>query len=265
MAPEIGIIGGSGVYSLDLLENQERKIISTPYGESPEILTGKLKEREVAFMPRHGQEHSTPPHKINFRANLWGLKELGVKRIIATTAVGSLNPEVGPGEFVLLDQFLDFTKNRPLTFYEGEDDEVVHADLSEPYCPELRDTLLETSEKMELTLHETGTYVCTEGPRYETAAEIEMFRGLGADVVGMTNVPEAVLARELEMCYSTVSIVTNYAAGITDERLTHTEVKKIMDKNIDRVQNLIVSSIPLIPKERKCSCKTALKGAKVET
>ncbi|KXB06010.1 5'-methylthioadenosine phosphorylase [candidate division MSBL1 archaeon SCGC-AAA382F02] len=265
MSVEIAVIGGSGVYSLDFIEDSEEKRIDTPYGKSPEIIIGELKDRKVAFMPRHGKGHSTPPHKINFRANLWSLKELGVKRIFATTAVGSLDPEVKPGEFVLLDQFLDFTKNRPLTFYEGENEAVYHVDMTEPYCPELREVLLDVSENLEIPLHSSGTYACTEGPRYETAAEIQMLSQLNADVVGMTNVPESVLARELEICYSTVSVVTNFAAGISEEKLTHEEVAKIMDENIDRVKKLILSTIPQVPQKRTCSCKDALKGSKVET
>ncbi|KXB07899.1 5'-methylthioadenosine phosphorylase [candidate division MSBL1 archaeon SCGC-AAA382N08] len=263
--PRIAVIGGSGVYSLDFIENPEKKKINTRFGESPEIIIGEVGGKEVAFMPRHGEGHSEPPHKINFRANLWSLKKLEVERVIATTAVGSLNSDFEPGEFVLLDQFLDFTKSRSSTFYDGDDDAVVHVDMTEPYCPELRNVLFEMGENLDIEVHREGTYVCTEGPRFETAAEIRIFRELGADVVGMTNVPESVLARELEMCYSTVSIVTNLAAGISEEKLTHKEVKEIMEENIRNVKELVFSSIPNIPGERSCSCKNALKGAKVET
>lgn len=261
---DIAIIGGSGIYSLDIIEGADEHEIKTPYGKSPEIITGKLDGRSVAFMPRHGEGHSAPPHAINFRANLWALKELGVRRIMATTAVGSLNPEMKPGHFVLLDQFLDFTKGRRSTFYDGEDGEVVHVDMTEPYCPELRDVLSTRGEDLETEVHPSGTYVCTEGPRFETAAEIEMFERLGGDVVGMTNVPESVLARELEMCYATVSVVTNLAAGISGEKLTHEEVKEMMDKNMERVKDLLISSIFEIPETRSCTCGDALKGAKVE-
>lgn len=264
MKAEIGVIGGSGVYSLDFIDKIGEKEIETPYGKSPKIVLGELDEKKLAFMPRHGEGHSTPPHKINFRANLWSMKELGVERILATTAVGSLNPDFEPGELVILDQFLDFTKDRPRTFYEGEDKGVVHVDMTEPYCPELRKTLIETRKNIDLPINETGTYACTEGPRFETAAEIDMFKKLGADVVGMTNVPESVLARELEICYSTISVVTNYAAGISKEKLTHKEVAEIMERNIERVKKLIVSAIPNIPENRNCPCKDALSGAKVE-
>lgn len=261
---EIAVIGGSGVYSLDFIDSPQKQEVDTPYGKSPEVITGEIENKGVAFMPRHGGGHGTPPHKINFRANLWALKELGAERVLATTAVGSLNPDIEPGEFVLLDQFLDFTKNRSLTFYEGGEEGVVHVDMTEPYCPELREVLQETAEDLDIPVHASGTYACTEGPRYETAAEIQMLNQLNADVVGMTNVPESVLARELEMCYSTVSIITNFAAGISDEKLTHEEVSKIMSENIERVKELIFTAIPNIPEERNCGCKDALKGAKVE-
>ncbi len=163
----------------------------------------------------------------------------------------------------MLDQFLDFTKNRPLTFYEGEEG-VFHVDMTEPYCPELRGVLSESAENLDVSMSPSGTYACTEGPRYETAAEIQMFNQLNADVVGMTNVPECVLARELEICYSAVSVVTNFAAGISDEKLTHEEVAEIMDENIKKVKDLLVSSIPEVPENRGCLCKDALEGSKVE-
>lgn len=264
MKADIAVIGGSGVYSLDFIKDPRESEVDTPYGKSPEIVLGELEGVKVAFMPRHGKGHGTPPHQINYRANLWALKELGVTRIFATTAVGSLNPEVGPGEFVLLDQFLDFTKNRPLTFYEGGEKGVLHVDMTEPYCPEIREVLRETAEELDIPVKPTCTYACMEGPRYETSAEVQMLRQLNADVVGMTNVPESVLARELEMCYSTVSVVTNFATGISEKKLTHEEVGEVMDENIEKVKKLIFSAIPRVPKERSCQCEDALEGSKVE-
>lgn len=261
--PKIGIIGGSGVYSLDDIENPKKESVITPYGESPEMVIGEVGGNEVAFMPRHGKEHSEPPHRINFRANIKALKNIGVERVIATTAVGSLSSEISPGDFVVIDQFLDFTKDRNSTFYDGKLGKVMHVDMTEPYCSELREILIERSENLDIPIHTSGTYVCTEGPRYETAAEIQMFNQLGGDVVGMTNVPEAVLARELEMCYSTVSVVTNYGAGIGDEKLTHSEVKEIMEENVSKVKELIFSTIPKLPLERSCGCGNALDGAEV--
>ncbi len=264
MNPKIAIIGGSGLYSLNSIKKTEKKRIETPYGTSPGIVVGEFEGKKLAFLPRHGEGHTTPPHKINFRANLWSLKELGIERILATTAVGSLRKEFEPGKLIILDQFLDFTKNREKTFYEGNGEKVVHVDMTNPYCPELRKILIEIGKKRGIPIEEKGTYACTEGPRFETAAEIKMLKKMEADVVGMTNVPESVLARELEMCYSTISVVTNYAAGISADKLTHKEVAEIMDKNIKKVQNLIFSSIPEISEERKCPCKDALSGATVE-
>jgi 5'-methylthioadenosine phosphorylase len=261
---QIAVIGGSGVYALDFIKGAKTEVVDTPYGKSPEIVLGEVGKRKVAFMPRHGKGHTSPPHLINYRANLWALHKLDVKRILATTAAGSLNPKFHPGEPVLLDQFLDFTKHRPTTFYEGGKEGVVHVDVTEPYCPELREVLTKTGKKLKLKLHPKGTYVCAEGPRFETAAEIKMMRRLGGDLVGMTNVPECVLARELEICYSAVSVVTNFAAGISRTKLTHAEVAELMANNIERVKKLIFTAIPEIPEKRSCPCGDALKGAKVE-
>ncbi|KXB02491.1 5'-methylthioadenosine phosphorylase [candidate division MSBL1 archaeon SCGC-AAA261D19] len=262
MEAEIAVIGGSSIYSLNFIKNPESAKIDTPYGKSPEVLVGKLKGRKIAFLPRHGKEHTAPPHLVNYRANLMALRELGVKRILATAAVGSLDPGVKPGKLVLLDQFIDFTKCRPTTFYEG--DEVVHVDVSQPYCPELREVLINAAKDLKIEMRSNGTYACMEGPRYETGGEISMLVQLNCDVVGMTNVPECVLARELEICYSAISTVTNFAAGISDEKLTHDEVKKVMSKNIEKIKALIIKAVPQIPKRRTCPCKDALKGAKVK-
>jgi len=264
MKAEIAIIGGSGVYAIDLLKDVRRAVINTPYGKSPEIVVGKLEGRQVAFLPRHGKGHTVPPHLVNYRANLWALKELGVERVLATTASGSLNPRMRPGELVLLDQFLDFTKRRPMTFYEGGKGGVVHIDVTNPYCPELREVLIQTARKLRLKLHPQATYACFEGPRFETAAEVGMVRHLSCDLVGMTNVPECVLARELELCYAAVAIVTNFAAGISKKKLTHAEVAELMAANIERVKKLMFTAVPLIPKRRSCSCGEALKGAVVK-
>ncbi len=264
MQAEIAVIGGSGVYKLDFVEDAETKTVETPYGESPEIVVGKVGSRKVAFMQRHGKGHTSPPHLINYRANIKALEKLGVKRIIATTAAGSLNSSFKPGEMVLLDQFIDFTKGRTSTFYEGGDAGVFHVDFTEPYCPELRETILKAGKNFKIKIHSKGTYVCTEGPRFETAAEIKMAKNAGGDIVGMTNVPECVLARELEMCYSAISVVTNFAAGISKNKLTHTEVANLMEEKIGGVMELIVAAITEIPPDRGCNCSSALKGAKVE-
>ncbi len=261
MKAEIAVIGGSGVYVLDLL-NPQVTVVDTPYGKSPEVVVGELGGRGLAFLPRHGKGHTVPPHLVNYRANLWALKELGVTRVLATTAAGSLNPRMRPGELVLLDQFIDFTKRRPVTFYEGEGG-VVHVDVTQPYCPELRGLLIKTAQGLKLRLHPRGTYGCTEGPRFETAAEIRMMHRLGCDLVGMTNVPECTLARELSMCYAAVSVVTNFAAGISKVKLTHAEVAELMAANIERVKKLVVAAIRRIPRARGCACERALEGARV--
>lgn len=252
----IAIIGGTGVYDPKFLENPKEVIVPTPYGDT-KIIKGIYWGEEVGFLARHGAKHSVPPHKINYRANMWALKSLGVERIMATTAVGSLKMNLAPGDLVLLDQFIDFTKGRDYTFYDGRDGKVIHIDFSEPYCPELRNILMEEAKNLGIKLHPYGTYICTDGPRFETPAEIRMFTNFG-DLVGMTNVPEVVLARELELCYVTVSLVTNYAAGISKTPLSHQEVLSAMAENIEKVRNLFSSVIPKIPKERSCPCKSAL-------
>lgn len=256
----IAIIGGTGVYDPKFLENPEEIIVSTPYGDV-KILKGIYYGEEVGFLARHGVKHSVPPHRINYKANIWALKSLGVERILATTAVGSLKMNLEPGDLVLLDQFIDFTKGRDYTFYDGSDGKVIHIDFSEPYCPELRKIFIDEARNLGIKLHPFGTYICTEGPRFETPAEIKMFANFG-DVVGMTNIPEVVLARELEICYVAVSLVTNYAAGISKAPLTHQEVLSAMAENIEKVRNLFSTVIPKIPKERNCPCKSALKEYK---
>lgn len=252
-----GIIGGTGVYDPSILKNVHDAEIVTPYG-TVTYKVGDFAEKGVVFIPRHGSNHSTPPHLINYRANIWALKKLGVQNILATTAVGSLNLAMKPGHFVLPDQFLDFTKNRINTFYDGGERGVVHVDVTEPYCPSLRNIIAKAADGLKLSLHNGGTYVCTEGPRFETPAEIRMFEKLGGDLVGMTSIPEAVLAREAEMCYATISMVTNYAAGISKQSLTHAEVLETMRLNTKHIKELVMSAIELIA-AADCPCRHALK------
>lgn len=254
----IGIIGGTGVYDPSILANVYDESIETPYG-SVNFKAGDFDNKSVVFIPRHGSHHSTPPHLINYRANIWALKKLGVQNILATTAVGSLNLEMQPGHFVLPDQFLDFTKNRNNTFYDGGKRGVVHVDVTQPYCSNLRTLLAAAGRDLNLSLHNGGTYVCTEGPRFETPAEIHMFGKFGGDLVGMTSVPEVVLAREAEMCYVTVSMVTNYAAGISKLPLTHAEVLDTMQSNTENIKKLVMLAIKLLDTTADCSCRHALK------
>ncbi|EAX46562.1 methylthioadenosine phosphorylase [Thermosinus carboxydivorans Nor1] len=254
---KLAIIGGTGVYDPRILENVREEEILTPYG-AVRYKVGEYAGRAIAFIPRHGSKHSIPPHLINYRANIWAMKKIGVQAILATTAVGSLNTDMKPGDFVLINQFLDFTKNRVHTFYEGGERGVVHVDVTEPYCPALRQKLEKAAKKIGIAIHTKGTYVCTEGPRFETPAEIAMFAKLGGDVVGMTNVPEVVLAREAEMCYATVSMVTNYAAGISAQPLTHGEVLDTMKANTENIKRLIMETISLIDPDADCTCRHAL-------
>ena len=254
---KIAIIGGTGVYDPNILNNVCGGQVVTPYG-TVQYMTGEYEGRLVAFIPRHGRGHSIPPHLINYRANMWAMKKIGVENIIATTAVGSLNLAMKPGDFVIIDQFLDFTKSRVSTFYEGGERGVVHVDVTRPYCPAVSRALQNAANANGISLHTSGNYVCTEGPRFETPAEIAMFSKLGGDLVGMTNVPEVVLAREAEMCYATVSMVTNYAAGISPQPLTHSEVLETMAANADNIKKLIMAAIVNLEPDADCACKHAL-------
>lgn len=254
----IGIIGGTGVYEPGILDEHREQIVENEYGTA-QVTLGSHKGQQVAFMARHGGDHSVPPHLINYRANIKAMQMLGVERIIATAAVGSLNFDYKPGSLVIVDQFLDFTKGRIPTYYEGGAAGVVHVDVTEPYCPELRALLFKAANDMGAEVYASGTYVCTEGPRFETAGEIKMFKQLGGDVVGMTTVPEAVLARELGICYAAVAVVTNYAAGISPGKLTHSEVIEYMRSNLKNIRKTILAAVPLISERRGCDCDSILK------
>jgi 5'-methylthioadenosine phosphorylase len=262
---KIGIIGGSGVYNPDMMEKVKEVRVETPYG-MVRPLVGEAEGHEVVFLPRHGAEHSVPPHRINYQANIWGMKALGVEAIIATAAVGSLHPEMKPGDCILIDQFIDFTKNRRQTFFEGRENGVTHLDFTEPYCPALRKTLaaaageIRTRPGAEFTLHERGVYVCTEGPRFETPAEIKAYALLGGDVVGMTSCPEVVLAREAGICYATIAMVTNLAAGMAEGRLTHEEVLEVMAKNTSTLRSIFQKTLQKLEgiyAAEACACREA--------
>jgi len=263
MSSIVGIIGGTGVYDPAILEGIRHEVVDTEYGQV-KVIRGRHEGREVAFLPRHGGDHSVPPHLINYRANIDALKKLGVTRIIATAAVGSLNFDYKPGAIVIVDQFIDFTKSRIPTFFHGDERGVVHVDMTEPYCPEIRKALFEAAGKTGTDVFERGTYVCTEGPRFETPAEIKMFKVLGGDVVGMTTVPEAVLAREIGLCYGTVAVVTNYAAGISTGKLTHAEVVNYMQSNIARIRQTVMDAVALIPSSPGCECGQVPDGIQVK-
>jgi 5'-methylthioadenosine phosphorylase len=259
MKAEIGIIGGTGLYDPKLLRNVEEIKVRTPYGPpSDSIAIGELEGRRVAFLPRHSRKHTIRPTDVNSRANIFALKKLGVHRILAPSTVGSLREEFKPGDVVFADQFIDRTTRREQSFYAGK--QVCHISVAEPMCPELRQTLIKAANDMNINTHHTGTYVCIEGPRFSTKAESRLFRTWGADIVGMTLVPECVLAREAEICYCSIATVTDYDVW-RDQPVTVNEVLKTMKANVEKVKSIITEAIPNIPKERTCECKSALQKA----
>lgn len=248
--PRTAIIGGSGFYSVPGCTLIEKRQVATKYGDVTLFIYKNKDGMEFVFLPRHGEGHTSPPHMVNYRANVMALKQAGVESIIAVASVGSLRAHIRPGDFVLLDQFIDFTKSRPSTFFEGG--QVVHVDMTEPFCSELRKCVLAVKPPG-VKVHEKGTYVCAEGPRFETAAEIRAYAAMGGDVVGMTMVPEVVLARELGMCYAGIAVVTNYAAGIS-KKVSHEEVLAAMKKIESVLANYAVDCLSHVPAERKCAC-----------
>ena len=256
---EIGIFGGTGIYDSGLLENAQEVEIDTPYGKPSDTITvGVFKGRKIAFLPRHGKKHTIPPHLINFRANIWAFKELGVTRIIAPSAVGSLKEEVEPSHFALPTQFLDFTKSRKGTF--SEEGNVIHISVADPFCPELHSTILKVVEDQDLKIHKECTYVCIEGPRFSTKAESKFYRTTGADIIGMTLVPECQLAREAQMCYASISTVTDYDVW-AEKPVTAKEVLETLSKNVERTKAVLTELIDKIPENRECSCAKALEEA----
>ena len=276
----LGIIGGSGLYEFEELKVVEEVSVKTPFGgASSPIIVGELEGKRVAFLSRHGKGHIYPPHRVPYRANLWALREVGVDRVLAVSAVGGINKLFRAGDFVIIDNFLDFTKGRESTYYEGvfsvdvegndevarllREKKVVHIDVTEPYCPQMRTLLMDILEERRLKYHPAGTYACTEGPRFETAAEIGMLEKLGADVVGMTGYPEVVLARELTMCYASLCVVANPAAGISAHRLTSDEVMELMSQRERDVKEVLREVIRKLPAEKACGCDRVLEGAEV--
>lgn len=257
---EIGIIGGTGVYEPSMLEDKKEIKVYSPYGDpSGPITVGSFEGRNVAFLPRHGQGHRIPPHALPFRANIWAMKELGVNRILAPSAVGSLKKDIEPGHFVIPDQFIDRTgHSRPRTFYPGG--VVAHISMADPFCPQLSSHVVEKANTLDLTVHEEGTYVCIQGPRFSTRAESKMFRQWGGDIIGMTLVPEVTLAREAGICYTTVGMVTDYDVW-AEKPVTAEEVAETMKQNIKKVRELLSNVIPTIPKEKTCKCEEHIKNA----
>ncbi len=258
---KIAVVGGTGFESL--FEDAEQLCIETPYGVAPPLSIGRIDAKKVVFLPRHGPSHSVPPHRINYRANVYALYKMGVERIIAVNAVGAINRDFKPSDIIIPHDFVDFTKLRLTTFYD--DAPVTHVDVSQPYCPEMRKLLIRIARKFGLHVWDKAVLVCTEGPRFETPAEIEMFRRLGCDVVGMTGVPEAVLARELGMCYVTVCFISNMAAG-TEKRLTPLDVSKVSKQIMPKLEQVLIETVKALPLKRKdrCPCVGAPRNARIK-
>lgn len=246
----VGIIGGSGLTNLKNLEITRREVVRTPYGEpSAPMVYGQLGGREVVFLPRHGPGHTIPPHEVNYRANIWALKETGVTRVIAVNAVGGISPDyLTPGKLVFPDQIIDYTYGRAHTFFGSELKQVTHVDFSYPYCEELRRILVEAARQAKLEAAESGTYAATQGPRFESAAEITRIEHDGGDVVGMTGMPEAGLAKELELCYASAALVVNPAAGRIKGEISLKEIEKNLETGMATVRVLLEQAIPMVVK-----------------
>ncbi|MCS7172120.1 MAG: S-methyl-5'-thioadenosine phosphorylase [Armatimonadetes bacterium] len=262
---DVGVFGGSGFYQL--LEEVEEHRIETPYGPPSDAVTiGQVGPKRVAFLPRHGRDHSIPPHRINYRANLWAMRELGVRWIFGPCAVGSLQPHIRPGDFVLCDQFVDRTRGRADTFYDGPI--TTHVSAADPYCPTLRRLVAEVAREQGLPLHERGTVVVIQGPRFSTRAESRWFHAQGWDVVNMTQYPEAILSRELGICYVNISLVTDYDVGLEGredlEPVSAEEVMRMFSANNAKLRTLILEAIARLPEENSCPlCPHALDRARV--
>ena len=258
---EIGILGGSGFYAL--LSDAEESWVDTPFGPTSDaIATGQIDGRQVAFMPRHGRNHTVPPHMINYRANLWAFKSLGVTRVLAPCAAGSLSKDVHPGDFVICDQVVDRTTKRKDTFYDGP--ETTHISVAEPYCPELRSVAIEAGNEMGLTVHPTGTMLVIEGPRFATKAESAFHSAQGWTAVSMTQYPEVALARELEMCFTGIALITDYDAGVSGaEAVSAALVLRVFKQSNEKLKELLTRMVGSIPKDRSCLCGSALMGAAI--
>lgn len=250
---KIGIIGGSGMNDPKLMANIREKTVKTPYGNpSSPLTTGKIEGVDVVILARHGKGHTIYPTAVNFRANIHALKKEGCTHILATTAVGSLREKIKPGDIVFIDQFIDFTKHRTLTFHEKD---VVHTPMAEPFCANLRKLLIKSAKEMKIRHHAKGTVITIEGPRFSTRAESHLFRMWGADVINMSSVPEVILARELGICYQSIAMSTDYDCWKEgEEPVTWEMIKEIMQKNADTVKQLLLKTIPTIT-TTACVCR----------
>ena len=246
---DIAVIGGSGLYAL--LDDAGEHIVETPFGlPSDPITLATVAGRSVAFLPRHGKDHRYPPHRIPYRANLWALHHIGVRQVLAPCAVGGLRPELGPGAFVVPDQLIDRTSGRAQTYF---DDRVVHVNFADPYCPIGRAAVLDSAQ--DIDIRDGGTMVVVEGPRFSTRAESRWFTAIGGSVVNMTGHPEAVLARELGLCYTAIALVTDLDAGVEGEHgVTQDEVFAVFAQNIERMRGLLLRTVERLPETRDCDC-----------
>ena len=254
---EIGVIGGSGFYSL--ASDLEEVVVETPYGlPSDALAIGTVAGRSVAFLPRHGRDHRFPPHKINYRANLWALRSIGVRQVLAPCAVGGLRADLGPGTLVVPDQLVDRTTSRIQTYY---DEGAVHVSMADPYCVNGREVVLNAAGANRWSPIDGGTLVVIEGPRFSTRAESRWYTDNGWSIVGMTGHPEAVMARELALCYTAIALVTDLDAGVEHgQGVTHAEVLEVFGRNVERLRGLLLEVIPGLPTERTCACPNALDG-----
>ncbi len=259
--PSIGVIGGSGFY--EFLEQAREVTVDTPFGPPSDVITiATVSGRLVAFLPRHGRHHQFPPHRIPYQANMWALRSLGVRQVLAPSAVGSLRPEDGPGTLVIPDQLVDRTTGRLQTYYsEGG---AVHVQFADPYCPNGRAVAIATADVSGWPARSSGTLVVIEGPRFSTRAESRWYAAQGWTIVGMTGHPEAVLARELALCYTSLSLVTDLDAGVDEgEGVTHAEVLEVFAQNVARLRGLLMTVIENLPEKRTCPCPSALDGLKL--
>jgi len=258
LVADVGVIGGSGLYAL--LQDATEFDVSTPYGPpSDPITVAEVGGRRVAFLPRHGRDHRYPPHKIPYRANMWALRSLGVRQVIAPCAVGGLRPELGPGTFVVPDQLIDRTSGRVQTYYDAG---AVHLNFADPYCPVGRSTILSAAQGVAPV--DGGTMVVIEGPRFSTRAESRWFTSIGGTIVNMTGHPEAVLARELALCYSAIALVTDLDAGVEgDHGVTQDEVFKVFADNTEKLRDVLLTAVAKLPETRSCPCAGALDGIKL--
>ena len=257
---QIGVIGGSGLYRMKDLEDHQTVSLDTPFGKpSDDYHVGTLKGRRVAFLPRHAAGHRLMPTELPFRANIHGFRQLGVEFLISVSAVGSMKEEIVPGHLVIPDQFIDLTKGRPSTFFG--DGIVGHIPFDKPVCAALGDILFREGKEAGADIHRGGTYICIEGPQFSTLAESLLYRSWGVDVIGMTNMPEARLAREAQICYATLALATDYDCWHEEEEVSVEQILKIISRNVRVAQEIIRRAVDRIPRERTCSCSRALENA----